>query len=844
MFWEHLSEWFIRLSQSGVQFGLAVLLQSTALIGLGLVTGRLVRRKGAATQSVVYRTTLSAVVLCPVAWLLLGAWGLQGFGLKLPGEVSRHENDRGRSLARLDDLPAAERPCFDARHARAASGNRTAVELETDDGTAASASPLVNDGRPTSFVGRTEMVPQGSESAVPQAALRASKQSVTKWVLCLLASAWLIGSCWMLMRLLAAHRGMMRLVASACEVDSGTAARCRAMAARFALRPPLLRQSALVTGPCLVGLVRPVILLPEGETTEGEGDADVLVHELAHLARRDHLWNLLGRAGVAVLFFQPLVWLLVHRMVRAAEDVCDDYVVDCGLDRRGYARRLVDLAEQFQPRPLPAGVGIVSLKSLLGRRIVRILDGSRDHSLRVGFRAVAATGLAGSIATVLVGLATVAERPADAAAVDATQKQPPPARVGAAQEPPAVEVERAAASVEPKLAEPSPPLRAADLAPPVRIVAGGRPIDVDGFASPFVGDFDEDGVNDLLVGQLHDGRLRIYRNRGTNAWPRFDTFEWFTAEGSLARVPSGCAVGFTPQLIDFDGDGRTDILSGSFVEGLIYLFRRKADGTFAEAEMLENKHGEVQMGRVFPWNRALRYNATVFSHDWDEDGDLDLLFGRGSYCLVPNEGTRRRPVFGDALPITVGGKPIPSGRVPPCVADWDGDGRDDLLIGCRQDVVWYRNTAQKGRPVLQPPQILVSMDDRASIEDEPLEQRQRPVYFYSICAADFNGDGRLDLLLGDHYAKPKELSEARIAEMAAVKETRSELLREFQELMRAEPENETRGQRIERRRRATRKCVEYCGLPPYGPQAAQARLERHAGVWLYERVTVGDVKTR
>ena len=68
------------------------------------------------------------------------------------------------------------------------------------------------------------------------------------------------------------------------------------------------------------------------------------------------------------------------------------------------------------------------------------------------------------------------------------------------------------------------PQRAADLAAPVRITAGGAPIDVDGFAAPFVGDFDRDGRDDLLVGQVGYGRLRIYRNVGTNERPRFDSF--------------------------------------------------------------------------------------------------------------------------------------------------------------------------------------------------------------------------------------------------------------------------------------------------------------------------------
>jgi hypothetical protein len=76
---------------------------------------------------------------------------------------------------------------------------------------------------------------------------------------------------------------------------------------------------------------------------------------------------------------------------------------------------------------------------------------------------------------------------------------------------------------------------------PVKIQAAGKPIDVQrsGHAAPFVGDFDGDGKLDLLVGQYHDGRLRIYRNVGTNREPRFDSYTWFEAGGKIASVPVG-----------------------------------------------------------------------------------------------------------------------------------------------------------------------------------------------------------------------------------------------------------------------------------------------------------------
>jgi hypothetical protein len=76
---------------------------------------------------------------------------------------------------------------------------------------------------------------------------------------------------------------------------------------------------------------------------------------------------------------------------------------------------------------------------------------------------------------------------------------------------------------------------------PVKILAGKLPLDVQrsGHAAPFVGDFDGDGLPDLLVGQFTDGKLRIYRNVGTRGQPRFDGYDWFKAGDDFARVPVG-----------------------------------------------------------------------------------------------------------------------------------------------------------------------------------------------------------------------------------------------------------------------------------------------------------------
>ena len=81
---------------------------------------------------------------------------------------------------------------------------------------------------------------------------------------------------------------------------------------------------------------------------------------------------------------------------------------------------------------------------------------------------------------------------------------------------------------------------AGELGTPSRIAAGDKPISVGtGHAAPFVYDFDKDGKKDLLVGQLGQGRLRIYKNVGTDTAPAFKDFEVFKVGESEGTVPTG-----------------------------------------------------------------------------------------------------------------------------------------------------------------------------------------------------------------------------------------------------------------------------------------------------------------
>ena len=92
-----------------------------------------------------------------------------------------------------------------------------------------------------------------------------------------------------------------------------------------------------------------------------------------------------------------------------------------------------------------------------------------------------------------------------------------------------------------KSEEPCPPSAVSyRFAPPVRLEAAGKPIDTEvGHAAPLVVDFDGDGKNDLLVGQFGGGILWFYKNIGTNAQPKYAAGVKFKEGKADGRVPTG-----------------------------------------------------------------------------------------------------------------------------------------------------------------------------------------------------------------------------------------------------------------------------------------------------------------
>jgi hypothetical protein len=216
--------------------------------------------------------------------------------------------------------------------------------------------------------------------------------------------------------------------------------------------------------------------------------------------------------------------------------------------------------------------------------------------------------------------------------------------------------------------------------------------------------------------------------------------------------------------VDFNCDGLTDLISGSW-PGEIYWFRRQKDGTFAAGELFKDKAGRpVNPGSA----------SAVFAYDWSGGGKLDLIAGTvdGSVWLLRNIGEKAKPVFADPVPLLTEGKPLKViGDAAPVVADWDGDGKPDLIVGADDgSVVWFRNIGTATNPKLGPAQTLIpaSVGARGTGRDPgPGEwgTRAKP------CVVDWNGDGKLDLLVGDfggsYEGKPAQTPEEKAEEKRA-----------------------------------------------------------------------------
>lgn len=134
--------------------------------------------------------------------------------------------------------------------------------------------------------------------------------------------------------------------------------------------------------PAAVGLVEPVVVLPTWLIQELSPQEleQILLHEFAHLRRRDDWTNLIQQLVKAVFFFHPAVWWIEKKVSLQREMACDDAVLAEAASPRSYAQCLHHLAEKTLVRR-----SLVFMQAALGRvrhtsmRVAQILDGGQPR---------------------------------------------------------------------------------------------------------------------------------------------------------------------------------------------------------------------------------------------------------------------------------------------------------------------------------------------------------------------------------------------------------------------------------------------------------------------------------
>jgi hypothetical protein len=307
------------------------------------------------------------------------------------------------------------------------------------------------------------------------------------------------------------------------------------------------------------------------------------------------------------------------------------------------------------------------------------------------------------------------------------------------------------------------------------MLAEGKLLEVDGrvlkmdlcMLQPRVGSWHEDGRPSLVIGE-EDGYVSFLENeapRGTEPRlrpPRYlQQVEPYMKSGALSR----------PVSVDWNGDGKLDIVSGN-TAGYLQYFENVgtreapafADRGYLEAEratirIMAGPNGSIQGPVEAKWGYTQPDVA-----DWDLDGLLDIVVNsiRGEVLWYRNTGTRGEPRLAAAQPIEVEwkGKPpkpawlwwnpkgkqlVTQWRTTPKLLDWNGDGLVDLVMLDHEGYLsFFERKRSAGKLTLLPPQRIFRDAERQPLRMRAGQAGSSGRRCFDI--ADWDHDGDFDLI--------------------------------------------------------------------------------------------------
>jgi HEAT repeat protein/beta-lactamase regulating signal transducer with metallopeptidase domain len=314
------------------------IVKATVLLLLTALTALALRRAAAATRHLVWTIGLACALVLPACSMALPRWQLPIVSIATSADTPA---DRAGDLAESQPLPKLRRP---------SEAPRADSQIAADTAPGAASEP--------------------ASSSTPQITWGA-----------LLIAIWMAGAGLVLARLLLGIVAV-RWFSHRTEAVSDAAwlPLARELADHIGVPSDLsFLRSPAATMPMACGIFKPSVLMPaEADTWPVDRLRIVLLHELAHVKRRDCLTHALSQVACAMYWFNPLVWMAAKRMRAERERACDDLVLAAGTRGSEYADQLLEIARVMRSGRFPGLLAGATLamahRSQLEGRLIAILD--------------------------------------------------------------------------------------------------------------------------------------------------------------------------------------------------------------------------------------------------------------------------------------------------------------------------------------------------------------------------------------------------------------------------------------------------------------------------------------
>ncbi|MCP4796478.1 MAG: M48 family metalloprotease [Phycisphaeraceae bacterium] len=212
----------------------------------------------------------------------------------------------------------------------------------------------------------------------------------------MIAWAWIVGIIFMSVRLFRQWTRVRRLrTADVAEPPAAWAEKFDRLKSKIGVHPRIsMLVSRAIDAPMVVGWLRPLVLVPATAFTSLTPDQlqTILAHELQHIARRDHLVNMLQAFIEVLLFFHPVTWWLSRQIRVERENCCDDGALLVTGSPRTFAEALLVL-ESLRTDQTTSPQLLTATGGSLMHRISRLFGSSQPQPLNAGWRAVSACTL-------------------------------------------------------------------------------------------------------------------------------------------------------------------------------------------------------------------------------------------------------------------------------------------------------------------------------------------------------------------------------------------------------------------------------------------------------------------